>query len=344
MRVGQNPAKHGLSAYKPKPLVVALLTFIPNEEGYFKQIYEVLLYQIASLHASTSNFDLVVFDNGSSFEIKERLVNLQKQGLVHSLYLSKYNLGKVAAINWILSSQQDHEWICFSDGDMFFRPGWFEDCKGIFQAFPQAGLVFAKPSLFDVLHGKGKADQILINDPRYKIERKQMPQDVIAEYARGYGLTPDQENGYKDNLYKIVEDVNSGTKSLINASHNQFLTTREAAKKIFPLDTKLGFSMMKGSDFNSKVDDLGLLQLSTLFPYTFHMGNSIDDWTRQEINRLKLDNILGEKQPLPSNIQEASDKSKKQKAIPFLKTLAKNRFMSNILRRIYNALFEFYAS
>ena len=87
MRQGQNPAKMGLAAYQPKRLGMALLSYIPSQTGYFAQSLEVLRYQIASIHHTTKEFDLLVFDNGSCPEVQEELRRLQSEGLIHFLIL-----------------------------------------------------------------------------------------------------------------------------------------------------------------------------------------------------------------------------------------------------------------
>jgi glycosyltransferase involved in cell wall biosynthesis len=168
MRQGQNPAKMGLKAYQSKRLGVALLSYIPNQEGFFKNSLEILKYQIASIHAATSDFDLLVFDNGSCSEVREELLRLHTSGLIHTLFLSQFNIGKVGAINWLLSAMPN-DWICYSDGDIFFRPGWLENSLAIFDAFSSAGLVFAQPTLFDTLRGTGQAYNQLKADARYRL-------------------------------------------------------------------------------------------------------------------------------------------------------------------------------
>jgi glycosyltransferase involved in cell wall biosynthesis len=152
MRKGNNPAKLGLPAYQPKRLGLALLSYIPSQSGYFAQSLEVLRYQIASIYHSTKEFDLLVFDNGSSPEVQDELRKLQSEGYIHFLVLSRFNIGKTGALNWILAALPN-EFIGFSDGDVLFRPGWFEKSLEILQAFPTAGLVSVQPCLFDVLKG-----------------------------------------------------------------------------------------------------------------------------------------------------------------------------------------------
>ena len=144
MRQGQNPAKMGLPAYQPKRLGLALLSYIPSQTGYFAQSLDVLRYQIASIHHTTKEFDLLVFDNGSCPEVQEELHTLQQKGLIHFLMLSRFNVGKTGALNWILAALPN-EFIGFSDGDVLFRPGWLEKSLEILQAFPNAGLVSVQP-------------------------------------------------------------------------------------------------------------------------------------------------------------------------------------------------------
>ena len=146
MRQGQNPAKMGLPAYQPKRLGLALLSYIPSQNAYFAQSLEILKYQIASVHHSTSDFNLVVFDNGSMPEVQNELRGLQENGLIDFLCLSRFNLGKTGALNWILGALPN-EMIGFADGDVLFRHGWWEQTERIFSMFPGAGLVTAAGSV-----------------------------------------------------------------------------------------------------------------------------------------------------------------------------------------------------
>lgn len=342
MRQGQNPAKMGLKAYQPKRLGVALLSYIPNQEGFFTNSLEILKYQIASLHAATSDFDLLVFDNGSCQEVREELSRLQTSGLIHILFLSQFNIGKVGAINWLLSAMPN-DWICYSDGDMFFRKGWLEKSLAIFDAFPSAGLVFAQPTLFDTLRGSGQAWHSLEAEARYSISQVLVSLESVREYALGFGLKAEQEKELLEKPVFVVEEKSSGTRAIVGGGHNQFLVRREVARRIVPIPTQLALSPVEDSAFNRRVDDLGYLQLSTFEPFTFHVGNRLDDWTRGEIGRLGLDGVLtssgeGRDRSLP-----ASASRSKRFGLSLLGGLSRLGFLNKLLRRLYNLLFEFYA-
>ena len=121
MRTGQNPSKSGIPAYKPKQIGIALLVYIPFLDGYFKHSLEILRFQIASLYENTKHqFDLLVFDNGSCSEVINTLSDLHDDRQIEWLVLSKHNLGKVGAWNWIFGSMPN-ELICYADSDVLFR-------------------------------------------------------------------------------------------------------------------------------------------------------------------------------------------------------------------------------
>jgi hypothetical protein len=342
MRQGQNPAKMGLNAYQPRSLGIALLSYIPNQEGFFKNSLEVLKYQIASIHASTKDFDLLVFDNGSCPEVREELRRLSDKGLIGILILSQYNLGKVGAINWLLSAMPN-EWICYSDGDMFFRPGWLESSQAVFEAFPAAGLVFAQPTLFDTLRGTGQAYHQLEKDDRYKLSEMIIPAESVKEYVLGFGVSPEIEKSLLETPVPIVEEISSGVRAVISGAHNQFLVRGEVARRIVPLPAKLALSPVEDSAFNRRVDDLGYLQLSTIEPLTFHVGNQLDAWTFREIEKLGLQSVLDSDGERSERSLPASYSRSKRTGLSVLKTLSRMRLLDKVLRRLYNLLFEYYA-
>jgi hypothetical protein len=323
-------------------LGIALLSYIPNQEGFFAFSLDVLKYQIASIHAGTSDFDLLVFDNGSCPEVREELHGLQKSGLIHFLFQSEVNIGKVGAINWILSAMPN-DLICYSDGDMFFRPRWFESSLAILDAFPSTGLVFAQPTLFDTLRGTGQAQQQFEMDERYRLSDLIVPAESVHEYAWGFGLSVEKEKELVQTPVRVIEEKASGVRAIIGGAHNQFLVRREIAHRIVPLPTQFALSPIEDSAFNRRVDDLGLLQLSTFDPYTFHVGNRLDDWTRCEIENLGLEDALAVTGRQRDRSLPASSSPAKPRILALLRRLSRVVYLDKLFRRVYNLLFEFYA-
>lgn len=97
-RFGINPARGKTSAYQPASITVALLTYIPHLDGYFRNRFEILQLTLASLVANTSlPYDLFIFDNGSISQVVDYLEALQEQGTIRYLFLSSENIGKIGA-------------------------------------------------------------------------------------------------------------------------------------------------------------------------------------------------------------------------------------------------------
>jgi glycosyltransferase involved in cell wall biosynthesis len=341
MRKGQNPAKMGLKAYLPKPLGVVLLSYIPSQDGYFAQSLEVLRYQIASLHATSPEFDLLVFDNGSCPEVQTELLRWQKSGHISFLFLSQKNHGKSGALNWCLASMPN-EWICYADGDILFRPGWWEKGLEIMQTFPRAGLVTAQPCLYDVLKGTGQALHSLAGGPNYEIVHTLPDENSVREYGRGIGLRPEQVLGIMQNPIPVLKDIPSGVSAVMGASHMQFLVRQEVARQIVPLQAEYALSTQEDTAFNRRVDTLGFLHLSTFEPHIFHMGNHLDEITRQEIEDRHLDAVFGIAIEQP-RVMLASSSPAKTRVFYLLGKLSRISFFNGLIKRLYNLLFEFFA-
>jgi glycosyltransferase involved in cell wall biosynthesis len=342
MRKGQNPAKMGLPAYQPKRVGIALLSWIPSQEGYFSQALEILKIQITSIYRSTQEFDLFVFDNGSCPEVQDELQQLHKLGLIHFLFLANRNLGKTGALNWILSALPN-ELICFSDGDVLFRPGWLEKSLEILHAFPAAGLVSVQPCLFDILKGKEQAHNGMENDPSFRLSNRLLDPVVVEEYGRGVGLDPGKIEELKLEPVLIVEEVKSGVRAVIGQSHMQFIMPREVARKVLPLPSSHALFRQETKIINEHIDQLGLLQLTSLEAFVYHMGNQLDGTTLEEIQRTDLGAISPHAPVMtPFSSQSGASPSKKR-AWQMLRWAARSPFIKKTLLRLYNLLFEFFA-
>src|SRR3972149_8005004 len=81
MRLGQNPAKSMDSVAQPKPVTVAVVTYIPFLAGYYAQGLELLRAFLGSIWENTEQpYDLLVFDNASCQEVRSFLLEAQSQG------------------------------------------------------------------------------------------------------------------------------------------------------------------------------------------------------------------------------------------------------------------------
>jgi hypothetical protein len=336
MRFGQNPAKDSLKAYQPARLGIALLSYIPSPAGYFEHSLEILKYQIASLYHSTgAEFNLLVFDNGSCTEVQAELHLLQMNGWIDFLNISRYNLGKIGALNWILGSMPN-ELICYSDSDVLFRQGWFENSLKILDSFPNPGLITAQPCMDDILHGNGKALVALQNDPHFQVGSRKLDEAVIEEYAAGVGLDPEKLALLKADKSVVATCRENGVMAVMGASHMQFVIPRSVAQKMIPLPVKYGLGREEDRRLNLKIDEAGFLHLSTLHAYVRHMGNVLDEKTMNELGRMGL---LELPTAPPRNLTPGKMSWHKR----LLRRLAQMRFLRPVIYRLSNFLFELYA-
>jgi len=334
MRTGNNPAKAGLPAYTPNKLGIALLVYIPSLAGYFQNALDILAYQIDSLYATTGQeFDLLVFDNGSCPQAVGTLQGYQAQKRIDWLLLSRHNLGKTGAWNWIFSAMPN-EWICYSDSDVLFRPGWLEASCQILEAFPRAGMVSAQPNFFDVLDGTGKAHLALQSDPSFKLGEYKPQPEIVDEYCRGIGADEALTQSFHQKLLPDISAQGTGVRAVIGASHMQFIIPRAVARQVVPLPASKGLYRQETISLDRKIDDLGFLHLSTQENYVFHMGNTINE------------NLLAQVRELTgkaANPAEGLQKRTMKNSSPvyrWMVALAQRPGGNRLLQRIYNFLFR----
>ncbi len=333
MRTGKNPAKAGIPAYQPQELGVALIVYIPFTKGYFEHSLEILGYQIESLRATTpQKYDLLIFDNGSCPEAVARLQELYEQKKVAWLILSQHNLGKAGAWNWIFSAMPNRL-ICYADSDVLFRPGWLESSLEVMKAFPQAGMVAAQPNFFDVMQGDGKAQLNLGSDPHYHLEDFWPEKSIIDEYCFGIGADSELAAPFYANPLPSILNRETRLRAVIGASHMQFLTTREVARQLVPLPATKGLLRAETMSLDYKIDALGYLHLSTLKPYVFHMGNTVNDRLLKELGEILKD--VPRSQPHGSKGPQPKTGTQR-----FIAKLARNPRLNRLFLRFYNLLFQ----
>ncbi len=333
MRTGKNPAKNGLPAYTPQRIGVALITYIPFTEGYFEQSLEIFGYQLASLKATTTQpFDLLVFDNGSCHQVVSRLKELHDQKQIDWLILSRHNMGKAGAWNWIFASMPN-ELICYADSDVLFRPGWLEASLQVLEVFPQAGMVGAQPSFYDVMQGAGAAHLPLVETGDYQLGEYLPDKELVDEYCLGIGASDELAAQFHANPLPLIIHPASGVKAVLGASHMQFIIPRQVARRVVPLPATKGLLRAETMSLDYRIDELGYLHLSTTSSYVFHMGNTITEHLLRELTAVTAS------PPARSQTREPSSR----KASPFqrwLALLAKRPRFQRILLRVYNLLFR----
>jgi glycosyltransferase involved in cell wall biosynthesis len=333
MRIGANPAKAGLPAYQPQRLGIATIVYVPSQEGYFENSLQILKYTLEGIRAATPQpFDLLVFDNGSCAEVVAELEAFHASRTIDWLVLSRHNLGKAGAWNWIFAAMPN-ELITYADSDVLFRPGWLEASLEILAAFPQAGMVSAQPNFYDVMDGQGQAHLALERDKNYRIGEYRPRAEIVDEFCLGIGATAEVAAPFYEKSLPAVTQVGRDVRAVIGASHMQFTIPRQVARQVVPLPATMGLRRAETMSLDHKIDALGYLHLSTLEPYVFHMGNTLSQRLLEEVRR-----VIGE---VPPGVSGA-DK-------PVVQGSAWRRLVTRLVRhprlnrqfvRLYNFLFQ----
>lgn len=302
---------------------MAVLTYVPSPDGYFKHRFEMIKLILAALHANTEiEHDLMVFDNGSYPEVIDHLIELKQQNKIDYLYLSRRNIGNFGALRRIFSSAPG-EVVAYLDDDVFVYPGWLREQLLILDHYPNVGMVSGVPVRNAARHAYSSLEKWLENPPAgLKVNRGRfIPDEWEYDWAVSTGRSPEEfleaTKEREDNLL----DYN-GVKAIGSANHFQFVGYKDVLLKGLPKDwdQRLMGDML---EFDERLDQLGYLRLSTPELYVRHIGNTINEEMQKEAQTLGVEDVGA-------------------RAVPFTKKhwilyIPRSR---NILKAIYNWLFK----
>jgi hypothetical protein len=299
-RIGINPNRGQLTDYSPSRLTLAMLTYLPNQAGYFSERLAVTRLSLASLIANTPEpHDLIVFDNGSCPELVSYLCQLRDQGHIDYLILSSSNIGKISALQLIFRSAPG-EVVAYSDDDVLFLPGWLDAHMKIMETYPRVGLV------------TGFYIRSHLRYATKSIEAFAAQPDVGV--SRGYLIPRTLEQHYIDNMGRSWESYQAevsgledlalcyrGVNTFASAGHHQFVTSRQLMLEVLPPWDQ---------------NQLGYLRLSTYTPVTRLLGNVISAENAAEAQRLGLSAEAGAAPKSPNGSVSRIMR------VPFIKRLA----------------------
>lgn len=279
----KNQGQTVASFYRGRSLGIVTIIYIPFKTGYYTHVMDIFKLHSASLRQYTSEpFDYIVFDNGSCSAVKEELSQLHAQGWIDELILSRNNLGKTGAQNAILSGVQN-EWVCYTDSDMLFRPGWFDASRQIYESFPNCGTVSAQLTFPD-----GPSEGPHECSPDCETTRFQAESWIIEEFCRANGLSAEKKRFYQDLWLEKLTWRQNQVEAVINGpTGQQWLARREAIQTVLPVDPIRLANRPEDNSMDLRLEELGRLRLATTRPYLYHMGNMLDERLVPEVRQLR---------------------------------------------------------
>jgi len=262
-----------------------MLTYLPNQAGYFAERLAVTSLSLESLIAHTPQpVDVLVFDNGSCPELVSYLCHLRDKGLINYLILSSNNIGKISALQVIFRAAPG-EIVAYTDDDVFFLPGWLDAHLKIMDTYPRVGLVtgfYIRSHLrYATQTIEAFTQQAGVQVTRGLLIPKEMEQHYMDNMGRNEQTYQEEVNGLED-----IQLTYQGISALASAGHHQFVTYRQLMLDVLPpWDRNL---MGKMIELENAVDQRGYLRLSTYPPVTRLLGNVISTENAAEAQRLGL--------------------------------------------------------
>ncbi len=281
MRIGQNPSKEQPVPEQDQFHQVILPVYIPTLEGYYENSFEVLKLCLTSLFKTCHTHTFItVVNNGCCKEVQLYLEYLFKEGQIHELNQTT-NIGK---LNAILKGLCGHRFplITIADADTLFLTGWQNATYEIFEKFPKAGVVGLTPQ-FKMYHGH--CSNVLFDlffSKQLRFESVKNP-EALVHFYNSIGWDDDYNKNYLEQA--LVVNSNEET-ALVGAGH--YAATYNGG--LFPsipsfLNAKLG------RNTEQYLDDLplhfGLWRLTTTNNFAYHMGNTPQDWMKNQVEGLK---------------------------------------------------------
>lgn len=326
-RIGMNPSRGQSTDYKPAKISLVMLTYIPNDIGYFEKRFEVLRASLESyIQNTTVPHDLIVFDNNSSEKVVRYLKEMRDKGKIDYLILSGRNIGKMGALQ-IAFRAAPGEIIAYSDDDVFFLPGWLERHLEVLETYPKVGMV---TGLYIRLHMKEGVGSVMKFAEEEGVETRRgdlISKDLQLHYIDNTGRTWEQYQKETEGLEDLALTY-KGVSTLASAGHYQFVARKDVILQALPgvWQSQL---MGKMRELDLQIDLMGYLRLCT-HPATIRLlGNVINPEMAEMINQYGFSVESSEVESQPTSMK------KRFMRLPIVKRAA--YFLYNRLFKIINA-------
>lgn len=279
MRVGKNPTFKEKNTNTRFNHQVIIPVFLPNNEGYFRDGFQIFRKCLDSLFESVNaNTFITIINNGSADYVSAFLNELQKEGKVHEVVHTS-NIGKT---NAIFKGVQGHNFplITIADADVMFLKGWQNATVKTLNEFPKAGVVGLIPQLkmfnylcSNIIFDKWFSRQLSFTDVSNP--------DGIKYFIKSIGW---DDNYNKDYLKKHLTITSKNNVTAVVGTGHVVATYRNWAlpKTIIYADEKLS------PKYDSIFLDAYVLKkdgwrLTTSENYAYHMGNVWESWMDKEL-------------------------------------------------------------
>jgi hypothetical protein len=331
MRIGSNPQKKERKITLSTHHRIVIVVYIPNEEGFYKDSFEVFKACLDSLvYTINSKAVITVVNNGSHTKISDFLNQYLSENKIDTLISHNTNIGKIDALIGAGRGARE-QYITLTDADILFVPDWQESVEEIFAKFPNVGSVSPIPVQRSLYFGTSSVlKQVLLG--RIKFKLVPIPENFVGynRYLESINWNLETKN---DINWAVIEK--NGVKATIGSGHQVLTINRNVLFEKTPTNPSL--TLVGGKSENNYVDfpidKAGKLRLSTYNNYAFHIGNKLESWMMEvqkdtEKNRKNSDTILETVKPAP----DLFNSKLKNKWFGFKKKIIKKMFKFFFMR------------
>lgn len=282
MRIGFNPQKDKKLAPNDFYHQVVIPVYIPNQEGYFKDSFQILKYCLESLFKTCHNKTyFTVVNNGSCEEVVMHLNKLYSQGKIHEV-IHTTSIGKLNAILKGISGQ-NFPLITITDADVLFLDDWQKATYDVFEAFPKTGVVSpsSNPKMLRY-YTSNSIGSLLFSKKLCFTNVKD------SKAMKAFAKSIDNATLFKQvHFEKHLTVKNADSSAIIGAGH--FVATYRGVC-FNALHQRYSEFSLGGDSEESLLDKpplmLDLWRLSTEKNFTYHMGNVKEDWMEDVLRSL----------------------------------------------------------
>lgn len=270
MRVGQNPVKAIERIAPPAPITAVIISYIPFLSGYYSNSLELLRLCLTSLRQTAGNdVDLMIFDNGSSTEVRDYLLGQQTSGTIQYLTLCERNLGKPAAWNFAFAAAPG-EFVAYADSDVYFYKGWLQASLSAFKAFSHLGMLTSMPILTPEKYSTATVKWAK-KQRDFKYERgRLLPWEDFWRHARSLGDSEESARRFYSDNPAVRLQTKAGA-YYAGAAHFQFMARRSVLQEVLPIPAERPMGRVRLLD--EAINAKGYLRLCTQEWYVQHLGN-----------------------------------------------------------------------
>jgi hypothetical protein len=320
MRIGINKSKEELIQTQQVVHRVVFPLYIPHQNDYYKQAFDVFELCLNSLHKTVSTpLKVSVVSNNSCHEVNQKLQQFVAEKKIDQLIIETEAIGKINSIYKVLKTANE-PFITISDADVLFCNNWDKEVFNVFESFPKAGAVCPVPVYRTHLQLTSNIwfDYLFSNKLSFQKVKNPI---ALEKFALSIGKTNLPET-HKDIIGTIKAKNN--TIAVLGCSH--FVATYK--REVFEAAPKKESKFVLGGTSELDYLDIPVLmqdgyRLATYDNFAFHMGNTLEEWMNEHYQ------VLKQEEKVFRNI--SSRKLKNNKLIYFLK----NKFFKKLFYNKY---------